>query len=171
MEEVVRTVGSYATAIEMAFAASLLLGTWGALYRALSDQYSELVRDVEKLQAVDVLQSQLILEDLPATLSRDHRKWRWWWRVGLVSCVVTALGIYIVAWLVHPDTRAGQWIWFVILAPFAGLICMTRMFYLGVQTNTRARDVTARLRSKADDLKQEERAITRAARRAKPDSE
>lgn len=162
-------MGSYSTAIEMAFAASLLLGTWAALYRALADRYTELVREVERLQKIDVLKSQLILEDLPETLSREHRRWRWWWWGGLGSCVITALGIYIVAWVVDPNEEAGWWVWLIFSAPFLGLICMIRMFYLGTQSNKNARNIADRLRNKGDELEEEGRAVTQAARQAKPD--
>ena len=147
--------------MEMAFAASLLLGTWGALYRALTDQYADLVEEVEQIRRHDAFQSQVLLEDLPDQLNQERRKWRFWWWCGLASSVVTALGIYVLAWCIDPRTEVSQWIWLIAVAPFVGLGCMMRMFYLGKRSNRNIRRLTQRLKSAAEKL-------GKAARQAQP---
>ena len=152
MEDAVRTVASYSTSIEMAFAASLLLGTWGGLYRSIADQHGALIKKVEGLQEAEVLRHQVMLEDLAENLKNIYRKWKNWWLAGLILCGFCALGIYVMMWCVPPETPVGGWLWAVFLGPFAGPLCMARMFYLGTRGNKEGLNATAKLEAKKDEL-------------------
>lgn len=126
---------SYASAIEMAFAANLLVTALASVYNFLGDRFKDLSNATDGFTKDPYIQEELGIELLGKILKVSNFLRYFFWWTGLSVVAISAPYLYHLAWHVSPDTMVGDgWQWgFLMFAAYAGptfMILMTAVGFL-----------------------------------------
>ena len=146
------TLSNYASAIEMAFAANLLLSAWAVVYNFLEDRQKILEEDADNLENNPYIQEELSIEEFRKTITFWSVIRRFFWWIGLCFCLASAIFLYILVWNVSPSTRICDniYLWYPLLAAvYVGPTSMLVMTCAGMIGNERASSWSKKLKNKA----------------------
>lgn len=109
------TLSVYASAIEIAFAANLLIPAWAKLF----DQFWTQQVDSEK-SADDLSEDELIKRELSLRAWKKGTRFIrfvtvFLWRAGLSFCVLGAAALFLFVWWMSPDTLVCGRLWWWLL--------------------------------------------------------
>ena len=124
---------SYANAIEMAFAANLLVAAWASLYQLYKEQKQAMLSEADKFEQNPFIEEELSIRAFRKVIKRWDRIERFFWWPGLIMGVCSALSLYIIMWHVSSETMVGAvWRFLLMVAAYTGPISMMLMAVTGI---------------------------------------
>ena len=126
---------SYASAMEMAFAANLLFTAVASIYNFQWDRQRKLAIEADALAKNPAIQEEVSIQVLQNVITGWGQCRNVLWRIIRGVCLIAALYLYILMWHVSPDTRIddGWWWWnSLMVAAYAGPISMILMPITGM---------------------------------------
>ena len=150
MGEFIR-LADYASAIEMAFAANLLITAWAAFQERWKNEEAAISKEVDDLEKNEFLEEELSFERIRQTIEFWHQRGRrLFWRSALLAAVIFALFLYGVAWHFDMDAeRCCAWKMALISSAYTSPILMLAMVVTWLIGNGRANSQLEKLRDQA----------------------
>ncbi len=152
------TLGAYASAMSMAFAANLLVTAWASFYGLLESRERDLENDVEALANDNRIEEEVGIETLQELIARWQGIRRCLWWIGLRVSLAAAVYFYVLAWHVSPDTDVASawWLpWTLWVAAYAGPATLALMALAGMWGTKEASKLNEKLQKRARDKKEQ----------------
>ena len=157
MEDCIR-LADYASAIEMAFAANLLITAWAAFQERWKNEEATISKAVNDLEKDEYLEEELSFERIRKTINFWHIKGRqFFWRSALFAAVIFALVLYVLMWHLDLNTvRSGSgWRVLLMASAYTSPTLMLLMVLTWLTGNARANSQLQKLKEQAKKKREE----------------